>query len=1032
MKQRRMLARIMLAVLSLSFCSVFFALNASANSSDDEWAGYWTYQQSVVVDYSNELSGYYSSSSDDNTVMSYTANKNSVNYKYNYTGDGFSYGTDEQKGLLKGEHAYMRAIIGNPAKQYREQGEINISFDMEIYDYLASMLKYVSFTMISKTNVYNAGKITFDGKEIANVSRLSDRLSPLNVTLNPVSGLDKYEGAITGLAPYGIYDGDILSIEVDIYCAQNASLNLFSQETMSEMDYKTIKIYHFYSWKYGDKNMVIGGIAGTAPGETSTPVPAAIVVGILGAAAAIGAAGAAAEGGSGEASNRNGKNSSYKMYIRKDFGNRIAYGKPPVIVYARMAEVKETGEETDRPDLSAQIAITSGGPPIEIEGTSLAGNYMGALVFAEGSSSKTDIGTVVFRFTGEGGSFTNNVRFELVGEPYIDFPDMKSYSSMMIADMIMGDALTYEVFFEICDLLMPPKTVTLGDIDGEVTGNLDKLDETHYKITLVNNSPAAKAVNEQPVFIKAEVKAQNDKEIAESSFGIRLYPEGLSADGAFENDRLSICSYENESAGDLDYKIKPTGIQLRLAVIKTGDDGKRKAVFVDMKNTVTEIMAFEAESEMTAALLNQYKYELDSSCADDGKYYIVPQVSIPELFEPYYVKLPIKSTYDSETYVLDLPCSLIGEKEKPIAARDVEYKNLIDRVKRYVPKDKWAEVLNHIKSNADTMSVREMRLMSKSIIRTAQDRFMNEAASQLAWADALDWMIYGLEWAKWFGDQAFAYLATVYTGPVGEALLSPAKEILVNLIGEVGVQIVYGESFDFNKLQIMNNLSSALDNLVMTAADPSRLNIRQMAGVLAGFLIFNAAKNYVLNVDEKGNRDFYKAITDAFGNLTSNAMKILASELFGKAMKSDALKSVMKTHCGKWIRNNLQKYLPDIDIYYNSVFAEGMVQIEKLGILDKYIQEFSGMGASKVYTKFNEHTLSTTDSGDTIFTLNLWENSNDKDQSIFIDINLNKIANKLYDYMFEMIFGIFPFAKSVVAPVQDPPFFDSVEIRKGN
>ena len=172
-----------------------------------------------------------------------------------------------------------------------------------------------------------------------------------------------------------------------------------------------------------------------------------------------------------------------------------------------------------------------------------------------------------------------------------------------------------------------------------------------------------------------------------------------------------------------------------------------------------------------------------------------------------------------------------------------------------------------------------MHSLSKSIIYTAQDRLLSEASAQIEWANTLDWMIYGLEWVKWFGDQAFAYLAVVYTGPVGEAILSPAKEILVNMIGEVGVQIVYGETFDYNKLQIMNNISASIDNIIMAAADPSKISVRQMAAVLAGFLIINAAKNYVVNVDKDGKRDFYKAITDSFGNLTVNAMKILCNYL---------------------------------------------------------------------------------------------------------------------------------------------------------
>lgn len=770
-------------------------------------------------------------------------------------------------------------------------------------------------------------------------------------------------------------------------------------------------------------DVVINTDASDTAGETSVPVPAAIVVGVLGVGVALAAAGVSAGGRGSEKNGENKKSSTYKMYIRKDFGDRIAYNRKPEAVYARMCEISPEGKETDRPDLTANIRIFSGSRSISVDGCSISGSYMGAYVSAQSAdgTAAEQTGIVSFEYTGEGGTFRNDVTFKLIGEAYISFPEQKSYSSIMFVNAIAGDGLDSEAVFELCDFTKEAEKISLASESSEVEAEYERLSQYGYKVIIHNHTSAV----EKNCFAKAEhitihITAENDAEKAENKLDLIVYPEGLTVwSDAVKENRLEIRSFANPDAGDLDYNIKPTRFDLILAVREICSDGKERAVVAEMRETAVTIGGFKGNGAETETLLKSYKYETDDSSKTDGIFRVIPETSIPELGAPYYAELPVSCVYRARDYSLDMPCRLLGEHEEKLSEREIEYRKLIDRVRRYVPEDEWAVVLRNIKSNADTMSIMTMHTLSKSIICTAQSRFLDEAEAQRAWADALDWMIYGLEWVKWFGDQAFAYLATVYTGPVGEALLSPAKEVLTNLIGEVGVQIIYGEKFDISTLQLMNNLSASLDNLIMTAADPARLDVRQMATVLAGFLIVNAAKNYLLNVDKDGKRDFYKAITDAFGNLTVNAMKILGSELFSKAMKSNAVKNAMNTHCGRWIRTSLTKYIPDMDIFFSN--NERMVSIEKLAILDKYISEICGLGAATVFKKASESDVSSVPEG-VVFSFTLWENTSNSDDSIIVKINLSAAAVKLYDYMFSSIFRPFPFASTPVTMLTEPPF----------
>ncbi|MDD4431977.1 MAG: hypothetical protein PHF61_11315, partial [Bacteroidales bacterium] len=196
-------------------------------------------------------------------------------------------------------------------------------------------------------------------------------------------------------------------------------------------------------------SFVIGTKAGKDKGETSTSIPEALAIVIIGGATAI--VGAGTGGGSDDSSKK--KKSRYKMCLRKDFGDAIRYDTQPVTVYARIVEITPEGEEIDRPDLSARIEMFSSGG-LKVESTAMADNYMGALVCAKSipGGQNPDSGVLSIRFSGEGGSFQNNVTFRLVGKPYISFPERGDYLTMTLP-MLLGDGEVYETPVILNDFL---------------------------------------------------------------------------------------------------------------------------------------------------------------------------------------------------------------------------------------------------------------------------------------------------------------------------------------------------------------------------------------------------------------------------------------------------------------------------------------------------------------------------------------------------------------------------------------------------
>jgi hypothetical protein len=808
------------------------------------------------------------------------------------------------------------------------------------------------------------------------------------------------------------------------------------------------------AWSFGfkdgslDSDSIINNDASATAGETEVPVPAAVVVGVLGAAAAVAAAGAGSgaaaasgagsvrpDGGGENSKDENG--SSYKMYIRKDFGDKIRYDKPALTVYARMGEVKADGTEIDRPDLTEQIEIFSGTGVIKISGQTMAGNYMGALVEAEtvkGAQNPTE-GIISFKFSGEGGHFQNNVTFKLIGEPYISFPEQGENLEMTV-DMLFGDDGVYEVPFDLVDFMEKPVNVKAKPQEGSPFGlELEAVDDYHYIARLTNTSRKPQKIQAKSEIFTISVEAENEVEYAKATFRAVLYPEGISVRVIpYDEDGYALISaYEDtntEEAGD----VTPTRFLVELAVSSVDANGRQKAKLVDADQYKPEFARLKGTEVTTEELVKRFKYEIKE--AGKAAFTFRPLMQLPELENPYYVILPISCEYEGETYTLDLPVRLIGEKMNPMAERKEELRLLLQRIRRYMPPEEWHDILAKIKPDLDKRSAQELRLLSKSVIYTAQARLLSDAAAQIDWAETLDWCIGALSVIKWVGDQAFSYLATVYTGPVGDAVLSPMKDMLTALIGEVGASILMGEGFEYENLQLGNSVGTMLENLIMSSVDVSVHEIKQIASVLAGFAVVNVAKHYVLDVDKNGQRSFYNALLSGFGDITANCMKMAGGRFFEKVMKSKAAETALKTYCGKWIRQYLVKNLPDIDIY----FSESMVSIAKFDIVKKYIEELCGFGTVELFSRnkkeiqknidkaYKDTTTEITEYGkrleasNYVITLTLWIDENNPDNSLLLDVDLMKVKDSLFDYIFDSICAIFPFPESKADIPSDPVY----------
>lgn len=801
-------------------------------------------------------------------------------------------------------------------------------------------------------------------------------------------------------------------------------------------------------------------------GDNSSSVPAAIAVGVLGGGAAIAGA-AAASGGSDD---KKKKRKAYKMYVQKDFGDAIRRGGgKPVKIRARMAEVEGTVER-DRNDLTGNIGVSGDG--MTVHGVALAGRYCEASVSVPKEYDK-DTASITFTYIGEGGSFTNTVIFRIVDGPQLKFIDERDgtlYHENCGIDAIPGDGFTYTERFAVVDAPVAPK---LSDISAVNTGEFDVefalTDQPAlYKMTVKNNT---KSDPEHDIFAKPvdknfeiHVNVEGEKEPVKGYVTVKLYPEGITVSSTMEGKKndvkyVRVQSYEKEYAGDLDRKWQVSEIKFTLA-----HKGKDKAI-IDPKDAQYKFEKLKGAGGMgTAASKEQAiadKYDYKESWGDwNGKftYTFEPQ---DMLWEPdngtfFVALLPVTCEYDGQNYKAEIPLRLRGKDPDPMEEWNKEYAKTRERIEKFsLPsqKDYNLQQLEKIAANEPRISTWELRLMAKDVVR-AYMKYWTEQNEKDKWnAAALDWTVWGLEWVKWIGDCAFSYVVAAYTGPM-EAIISPAKDVLVSALGEVGVNIVWGTKFNVENLEVVAALKNAGDNFVsgwasegaanVLKANPA--NIKMAAGIMGAYFAYACLNNYLEHLAKTGESDFYGAIMGAFKDLTVTAIKAAASILFGKWLESENFKNkigpklsaFMKKYFGEKCRINLTDQTLSYRIEANAGGTKRWMDIDaeiiKSGIVEKYFTELCGAGAAYIHDNIETAEKALfwfNPAGEIIFSFSinlLAGNVDDKSAESVMhlcDINLSKAlkntSGELFNWMYDLFFSGLPVATDVMEIPKDPP-----------
>ncbi|MCR5305061.1 MAG: hypothetical protein K6E36_00980 [Oscillospiraceae bacterium] len=681
-----------------------------------------------------------------------------------------------------------------------------------------------------------------------------------------------------------------------------------------------------------------------------------IITGITGAtlgAAMIGAAGSKNSGG-------DDKKPRYRMHINKFDGNTLCKG-PSTKQWVNAFVQDQYLWRLDR-QLSQKIRIYSEDENVKIKELTIRADGPHARLEVPYSSQASSC-TVCFSLSGPGGLFIEKLRFFIAGDPFIrikqslkdDWTQDKCTIPFLISDAEQS------AFFELCDFGSEPDTI---EITGGkyISGSYERYraadipeDSLVYRLKATvtmrkPDQPFGDFPVRETLHITA-IRKQNPPMRAEGTIQAEIWPEGLSAASPnVKNGALTVLTEQTAEKA-----IPRTLFTLTLACfdtsvnpprVKVQPAGKTTAHFGRLQNT-------EAHGHL---LTDNFRYEIELPENGESDCAIQPKNTLPVPKEPYDAMLPVSVEFEGQTYELELPLRLAGDTP----AVPMDWQTEVDKLKKTVAEfglsqKPWErEFFRNIRHRTPN----EISMARYAIIMEACDYYEKESLDMAALGNRLERIEMTLNVVKWIGDQAFSYLATVYMGgPIGEAVLSPLKDLFAQLFGTYAGAMLTGDRFDFegsNYWKTVLQVAQKCIEAVLTGENPP--TPKNLGYVVASYITISYIQHYYTGEEERG--DIYKSLIAAFGDLGGTYLKSYVGKCFQDYLKSS---QGFGQKLGKWLKT----------YYFNDLFQRSSYSGDGLQLLSaktaakfipanqmqKFVEEFSCLIGTKVYECIMDTTL---------------------------------------------------------------------------
>ncbi len=856
------------------------------------------------------------------------------NTKYNYE----SFGDSGYKGLGIRVKAYAWGMepgeVIDADTAYQEWYKMSPVIDLDIDEDYDPHAETTANTQETYTAVFDTGATG------GNFASSEERLTAIYINLST-----------------GISEGDAVYIYryYEDWDDQEEAVTVTgtTEASHTEAPYKETETVHYAESEAGEdagadigwdivepSKPVVKPQTSSGSGDKKTSLPKAIGVAVGGALAGAGVAGAATGGGGGNGGSSSSESPSqetaeeekkrYKMFISKDFGDAIKKGAPPVTVRARIMEIGAKGGRKPRPDLTERITVSGEG--LQTGSVTMDGMWLTVQVYAEEESTAKE-GTVIFIFNGEGGRFRNRVIFRLTGKPYIVFPDTPSYTDGMYLKMIANDPETYSVRFFFEDAAGEPEKLLLsgGDLFRTRVREAENVLTYYADVTAISKTERTSlytAPEREYIGIHAEFA---DGDIVDSGFHVEIWPEGLSISSRHvRKDRLMIDTIPNPDAGDLDYTIRPTEFEVKLAY---RDSASGKPVFLtgeDLKPRFSDLYQVERYGK---TFTDNFRYTINTQF---DLYAFEPQDTLPMLKDPYEAMIDIECETGGEVYAQSMPLGFYGEK--PLLPVSMEWEEVYKKLKRDIEifgigKDPQLSVMLR---NAREHSADELRDMRRKVIEAGVAFYMEYGEAYRDYEKLLTKYIVVAGTMVSAGDLAVEYILKYYFvgyGTIVAKFSNPLKNLLCTYLGEYianGNIDAAPDFIDTVQKGCEEALSTAITGMfwdddlkgdvdVAVILGNKSLNITKppvteqikdvLGYVIATYLLLRFVYHYNKGKDgEKG--DIYRSVRAAFADFSLTMIKAWFLDMVSE--KCSAVFGKIGEACGKMYKKTCQNKINEL------------------------------------------------------------------------------------------------------------------------
>jgi hypothetical protein len=620
-------------------------------------------------------------------------------------------------------------------------------------------------------------------------------------------------------------------------------------------------------------------------------LPKAVGTGAAGAAAAAGAIGAAGAAGKGvgkkktkkkekKEEKKEDKRSTYKMYVYKDFGDTLKRGDETKYVYARIEETTWDKRVFNNDKLTQQISVSSATDALIVsDGGMTVNGYKAAEVLVPKEGNKTK-GTVSFQFRGEGGLYTRNVVFNIVGEkPYIIYPKLSDDGASWLESSQPGEAVFIagqggeeKVMFYIKDAVEDPIDISFdGGSDFDVSYEKEEKYKCGYYAVVKNLSQEMEKGNDiiaDKVIKTINVEAKfKDGTTVYSEFYVELYPDGLSVvpnTRYFKNDKFQVNTVEEENPKPGEIRLMPSSFDV-LVCYADPRTGEAKI----FKNPSLSHEDPDDEGKYGNMFKENFLYRMDYTTS--GGYSFYPKCSLPEFDEPYATKMKLIYTgKDGTSFDGYLPIEFTGMIPKPPSqvAREEAIKRLQKAIRIFGIGN---QDIKEMVRNTSIYSASEIEFTTKWIILTGI-RFYQECSKEYtSFANLCDKYVVCASAMVKAGDMAFEYVLKIKFGSAGEiaaTFINPMKNMYFEYLGQFYGLGADPESYgtkDFSFWKAL--LQGATDHLEGMLTGEEKPTGEKLGFVVAAYLMVRYADHYYHGEgSEKG--DVYRSILAAIGDLS--------------------------------------------------------------------------------------------------------------------------------------------------------------------